>query len=195
MELKCDFNRDSREGQMIPKEREAMYNVLIENRCNPMLEIGTWKGGGSTYVIACAAQRYGGILHTIEIEKSNYDYAKKLYADRMNILEPHVVFYHADALDMVPRIRELINPLMFLFLDGKEDAVQTYQEYSMVKDLFVPGSIVGCHDWKTEKMRLMKDVLMNDKVWENIVLIEDTITGFAMFKKRGNSEERQSIII
>ena len=183
MKLKVDFFRNPEQGQMRPTEREAMYNMLIRKKPDILLEIGTWKGGGSTYIISAAAYEYGGCLHSIEINKEFHDYAKNLFRNRMNILEPHVVFHLGDASEVIPRISPLLDPLGFVLFDGKEDAEQTMKEYNLVKDLLGPRAIIACHDWKISKMSLLRPILEGAKEWKQTVEMLDTDTGFAMFEK------------
>jgi predicted O-methyltransferase YrrM len=183
MKLKVDFNRDPGEGQMKFSERQAMYDQIITHKPMRMLEIGTWKGGGSTYILSCAAYEYGGKLDTIEANKEFYDHAVNLYATRMNILLPHVTFIFGHSHDVLPELLTSRGGYDFVFFDGAEDPDQTVKEYNIVNEHLALGSLIACHDWKTSKMDKLKSIIANDNTWQNIVSIDNTETGFQMFKR------------
>jgi len=187
MKLNVDFNRDSNWGQMRPKEREAMFWTVVEHAPAAMLEVGTWRGGGSTYILSAAAYEVGsGILHTIEANKEFHLDAIRLYDERMSILKPHVIFYHGNSLDLIPEILGSLpgNEVQFVLLDGAEDDTQTVKEYDLLNRHLPIGSVIACHDWKTKKMEKLKEIIANDNTWHNIVKILDTDTGFMMFERR-----------
>lgn len=177
-----DFSRKG-DGQMMFKERQAMYDTILGYRPQRLLEIGTWKGGGSTYIISSAASLYGGILDTIETDIENYSYAVKLYCGELVYLQPFVKFNHGPSHEVIPRLLWERKGYDFAFLDGAEDQDQTVKEYNMIKDFMKPGALLACHDWGTLKMARLKDIIGADKSWKNIVSITDTDTGFQIFQR------------
>ena len=178
--MRPDFERDRAVGQMLPKEREAMYNEVVKRTPSRMLEIGTWKGGGSTYILACAALQCGSVLDTIEADEGLYKEALSLYRTKLDVLRSHVVFHHGLSHDIIPRLLEG-GPYDFVLFDGAENAEQTVREYDLLNHHLPLGGLIACHDWMTEKMRLLKEVLANDNTWGPVCVMEDTDTGFAMF--------------
>jgi predicted O-methyltransferase YrrM len=182
MKLKVDFNRDPNQGQMMPVERMAMYNAVLSEKPKRMLEIGTWKGGGSTYILACAAYEIGSTLYTIEADKGLYEAALKLYDERMNILIPHVKFNLGYSQDVIPELLK-DGDFNFVLFDGKEDPEQTVAEYDLLNKHMGLGSVIACHDWKTSKMAKLKEVIANDNTWYPMVSITNTPTGFMMFRR------------
>jgi predicted O-methyltransferase YrrM len=183
MEFQVDFARKG-DGQMMVKERQAMYDTIVKYKPKRLLEIGTWKGGGSTYIISSAASKCGGILDTIETDIENYSYAVKLYCGELVYLQPFVKFNHGQSQDIIPRLLWERKAYDFLFLDGAEDQDQTVKEYNMMNEHLALGSILACHDWGTLKMARLKEIIGADKSWQNIVSITDTDTGFQMFQRR-----------
>jgi len=182
MKINVDFNRDPNMGQMRSVERKMMYDVVVSKKPKHLLEIGTWKGGGSTYILGCAAYEYGGILHTIEANKEFYDTAIRLYGQRMNILLNTVQFNYGKSDDIIPQLLEEYD-IDFVLFDGAENADQTVKEYDLLNEKLGLGSIIACHDWKTMKMEKMKDVIYADNTWVNICGTLDTDTGFMMFER------------
>lgn len=182
MKLKVDFYRDPNQGQMKPVERMAMYNVVINSKPKRMLEIGTWKGGGSTYILGCAAYEIGSMLYTIESDKALYEAALKLYDERMNILIPHIDFNLGYSQEIIPELLK-DGDFDFVLFDGQEDPDQTVVEYDLLNKHLGLGSIIACHDWKTTKMIKLQEIIDNDNTWNPLVQISGTETGFMIFRR------------
>ena len=55
-------------GQMMPQERKFLFDAVFECKLKTVLEVGTWRGGGSTLQIIQALNMFGGIgtLHICE---------------------------------------------------------------------------------------------------------------------------------
>lgn len=183
MKLEVNFNRNRSEGQMLPSERKEMYYEVLAARPKNLLEIGTWLGGGSTYILSCAAYEYGGILHTIEINQTFHDHAVNLYKNKMTRLNEVIRFHLGEAEKVIHHIKDTISPLGFVLFDGKEDAEQTMREYDIVKDLLADDAIIACHDWKISKMAKLRPILESSPEWCQTVLMENTDTGFSMFRR------------
>jgi len=183
MKLKVDFHRDSMQGQMRPEERRAMYNIVVDRKPSLMIEIGTWKGGGSTYILGCAAHEYGGHIHTIEANKDFHASALRLFDSRMQILLPYIDFHLGFSQDVLPDILNKNEKIDFILFDGAEDPDQTVLEYEMVEKHLKKGAVMAFHDWKTSKTAKIKGVLANDPSWKIIVQVLNTDTGFCMFER------------
>lgn len=181
--INVDFLRDPYEGQMKYSERLAMYTQVVLKKPLRLLEIGTWKGGGSTYILACAAHGYNGMLDTIEVNKEFYEYAINLYHAQLNILEPYVNFNMGTSDTVILKLLKFRCGYDFVLFDGAEDPDQTVKEYKMLNPFLSAGALIACHDWKTSKMTKMKQIITLDNTWHNIVSIEDTETGFQMFQR------------
>lgn len=179
-----DFNRDRMEGQMLPEERKALYDIIVETKPDIVFEVGTWKGGGSTFFIASAlAENKKGRLFTIECDGELFRYAKALYATSLASLRPYVFFNKGESDLVYPKILSEVENVDFVFLDGKEDPEQTVKEYNMFLPHMKAGSYLACHDWKISKMEKLKVILSDCTKWKSILEITHTDTGFAIFKK------------
>lgn len=179
--MQVNFNRNSMEGQLHKEERIKLYDTICEYKPKVLFEIGTWKGGGSTYIISSAIHDNGfGKLHTIEIFKDFYDHAINLYNGELLYLKEFINFNFGDSLDVYPKILDELDSIDFVLLDGKEEAQQTLDEYNLLRPKFKSGTIVMCHDWKTAKSQKVKEVLLTDE-WETLFIL-DSAVGFAGFK-------------
>jgi predicted O-methyltransferase YrrM len=172
-----NFNRfGGHQGQMMLKEREALYNHVLDNRPMVCFEVGTWKGGGSTYTIASAANEYGGVLHSVEIDPDFHNEAVNLYNAELSDLS-NVKLYQGDAVSLIRNIGEI----NFLFLDGSEDGQQTLDQ--LVSADIPMGGTLAVHDWHTPKTNLIRPQLLYGNKWEQLCLITDTDTGFGIFRR------------
>ena len=149
-----------------------------------MFEIGTWKGGSSTYFIAHALKKNRkGTLYTIEADRELFSHAERLYQTRLKSLKPYVRFHLGKSDEIYPGILESLTNVDMLFLDGAEDAEQTLEEFHMFLPKLTIGSVVACHDWKIHKMAKLRPFLEGDKQWKCIALITDSPTGFSAWEK------------
>lgn len=61
---------------------DMLYELASEPQVQRVLEIGTWRGDGSTYVLAKALAETGGQLWTLELKEENWLAARDFYADK-----------------------------------------------------------------------------------------------------------------
>jgi len=182
MKYPVDFNRNNVEGQMYPVERKALYDSIIENKPKNILEIGTWKGGGSTYFLSAAAYEYDGFLFTIEPDASNYSYALGLYKNQLKELRDRICFLHGESHQIIPHLLSL-GTFDYIFFDGKEDPDQTLKEFTLLAPCIKPGLTIAMHDIKVSKMQKLLPILIQDPTWVKKCEITHTTTGFAIYKK------------
>lgn len=194
LKMKPDFNRDSMEGQMTPEERQEIYRLVIDTKPDVVFEVGTWKGGGSTYFLSSALHENGkGVLFTIESEAEFFSHAVSLYSSTLKDLKPYVNFSFGNSEIIFPNLLkslslasnvDMVNKqfIDIVFLDGKEDPDQTLNELSMFSPYLKVGGIVACHDWKTSKTDKIRSILSGPQ-WELVSFLPNGPTGFAAFRK------------
>lgn len=61
---------------------DLLYELASSREVEKALEIGTWRGDGSTLVLAEALGKSGGRLWTLELKEENYHAACEFYADK-----------------------------------------------------------------------------------------------------------------
>jgi predicted O-methyltransferase YrrM len=182
-----DFVGEGLFGQMKLEERKAMYELVCAEKPKRLLEIGTWMGGGSTYILSSAAATYGGHLDTVEELDHLHRYARGVYHTTLHHLLPFVTFHHGPSLAILPGLLRLHGGYDFVLLDGAEDSEQTWREFRMLVPFIRPDSLLACHDWGTLKMAKLRKVmervlLRQDPFWESVVSMPDTATGFMVFR-------------
>ncbi len=166
------------------KEHKALYNAIVEAKPSNVFEIGTRKGGGSTLYISKALKEVGyGVLFTVECNKEAYETAVNTYKNRFPELNKYINFLLGKSQEVFSPILEAIDKVDFVFLDGEENSDRTIEEFNMFSPKFAVGTRVACHDWNIGKMKKLKPILLDSSEWEQLVEINDTLTGFSVFKK------------
>ena len=154
-------------GQLWYRERIQVHQVVRQFKPRVCFEIGTWRGGGSTYYIAHALWQNGnGSLHTIEVDRSLYLEAIKNYRTYLPHFAPHVEFHLGNYQEVYDRILRATNTVDFVILDGPEDAQETLNQYNFFLPYFKEGAVLISHDWFSEKSRLLKNVIEEGDSWE-----------------------------
>jgi len=158
------------QGQLYEAERQALYNWVKEINPATALEVGTWKGGGSTYYIA---QAITGTLHTCETNTEYYAEAKQLYKDN-----PRVKLYNIPSHILINELIQEGNIPQFTFFDGPNDPNVTLNDFKQLNPYLLAGSYFACHDWdpiehrdgdkiiKSVKAELIRPYLEQSPEWE-----------------------------
>ena len=179
-----DFNRDHFAGQLHNEERKLLFETIYNMRPKVVCEVGTCRGGGSTYYIAKALECAGGndgVLFTIENNPEFIAYRTHLYesTEEFIALKDRIVFIVGNSLSVYPDILKNLKSIDVCMLDGAEDSLQNLYEFCMFKPFIPVGGILFCHDWDTLKTDFLRPVIDQDKDWK----IEVIEKGLAMIKR------------
>lgn len=157
----------SDEGQLTMAERRFLYDTVIERKPQIALEVGTWKGGGSTLALACGLRRVGGILHSCEPDKHLIGVANQLYSG----LPQHIATVRLHNL----RSSELINKLItdktiphLVFFDGPEEPNVAIDDLLTLEGHLKLGATFMMHDWEHQesiKCKMIKPYLRESPKW------------------------------
>ena len=192
------------QGQMISSsERGQILKKTIQNyNCKKIVEIGTWKGMGSTLCILESMLPDSEFV-TLESNKTFFDIAVnnlKEYEGKFKMVYGSIVSYDElssfssnynlesfkqewlkedlDNINMCPNvIDEIPSEIDFLLLDGGE--FSTYPEWNKLKN---KTKIVALDDIREIKTSLIHHELTNDKNYELLEKTNDG-NGFSIFKK------------
>lgn len=173
-------------GQMYIEDRKALYDLIISEKPKTCFEIGTYKGGGSTFFLSSAFAKVGnGKLITLESNIKLHQFAKNFYKKHLPLLEKHTIFLLGSSpTQFLPLIKENKNVVDCVFLDGSDDQVETVEQYKFFIQFFHSGSILMAHDWFTDKMKLLKPIIERDKQWINIKTINPPASvGFVIYQR------------
>jgi predicted O-methyltransferase YrrM len=156
-------------GQMWSAERKLLYDLVKEHCPETVFEIGTWKGGGSTYFISQALfENKKGKLYTIESCSDFCEEAKRSYTQYLPQLLPYIEFIHGESYTVYPEILKNIGHVQMAFLDGGDEPQKALKEYEMFEPYFKRESVIAMHDWNSEKMSLFRPFLDKLVYWHKI---------------------------
>lgn len=130
------------EGQLYPEERKFLHDAVLEAKADHILEVGTWKGGGSTWQIAEAIKKLGrGHLYTCETNDKFFAEASEIYVSHRRV---HL--YHEESTSL---IRRLINSIDFgfVFFDGPNDPDHSFGDFKLLEPSLKSGAYFCMHDW------------------------------------------------
>ncbi len=147
-------------GQLWRAERQAIYDTVRDAQPIACFEIGTWKGGGSTFFIAQALRHNGkGRLETVDVQEEFWAAAQRGYAEFVPYLLPYVRFHLGDYRNIFPPILQETGRADLVFLDGAENAEETRAQFAFFLPYVRPGTILIQHDWFSEKAAQVKPFL------------------------------------
>lgn len=169
------------EGQLMPAERALLNETVRKYAPNVVLEIGTWKGGGSTYSIYSALQsNQKGHLYTCELDEGNYNQAVGYYKDAKGIS-----LYNCYGYQLIEKlIAENIN-VDFAMFDGSEDPKESLDDFKLLDDHLKPGAIFMAHDWDlgvrvdgmtSTKNQLLRPYIENHSQWKILKVISHPLS-------------------
>jgi hypothetical protein len=153
-------------GQMWFEDRRVLHNTVRTLRPEHCFEVGTWRGGGSTLVIARALRENGsGKLHTIEIAPDVHSDAIHSYEKHTPELLDFVEFHQGEYGAIFPEFIERAGGVDFFILDGAEDAVQTMEQFEFFDGYSHAGTALFAHDWESEKSGELRPHLEQSRAW------------------------------
>ena len=185
------------EGQMTTAEREFLYNAvhthLRDKNGAAVLEVGTWKGGGSTFQIANALSHInkGHILYTCETDVGLYNEAVASY--RNHPLDKHIFFLNSPSNVLIEQlIGSKIIP-QFVFFDGPEDPEINLNDFKRLDEFLEVGAQFCMHDWDLDiridglvstKAKLLRPYLESLKNWRRLdSLTKPVSVGIVLMEK------------
>jgi cephalosporin hydroxylase len=180
-----NFERDRFEGQMNPEERQALYNLVMEVKPETVCEVGTARGGGSTYFISSALRNLNkGVLYTCENNQEFFDYALALYnsADDLRGLEQYINFNYGDSEKVFTKLLPQIKKPDIVFLDGGASSIKMVYDFTMFRPFIPTGKYLACHDWVNGKSCYLRPVIQNDCDWKLVYQVIE----FAIFERVSN---------
>lgn len=156
------------EGQLMPAERAVLYEEIRKNAPALVLEIGTWKGGGSTYQITSALAANGsGHLHTCEINQEFHNLAKQIYHN--TDLNKYVTLHLKPSTQLIKELIDANTIPNFLFFDGPDIPRLSLSDFQLLESHLPAGAIFSMHDWEHDlasKQILIKPYLERSSRWD-----------------------------
>ena len=171
----------------------AVYQRLKDEENAAVLEVGTWKGGGSTLQIATAIKNTGRnhILHTCETDIQLFTQAVESYSN--NDLNKFIRFNNIPSTALIDRMIDENNIPKFVFFDGPEDPAINLEDFKRIDEHLKPGAQFCMHDWDLDvridglvstKAKLLRPYLENSKNWRQLSnLTKPVSVGIVLMEK------------
>ena len=136
-----DFVNNPYNGEMLPYERDKLYNWIIDFKPKVILEVGCGNGG-STYYMAEATKGY---IYTCDSKRS---LSKKFISNY-----PHVEFYQMRSDVFIQSIIDRNLEINFIMFDGPEDPDVALRDVKVLEKYIIPGTYFCMHDWELGKRK------------------------------------------
>lgn len=161
------------QGQLMPAERALLTEVVTQYKPKICLEVGTWKGGGSTHSIFSGLKANGfGELYTCEIDLDNFNEAAELFKnDRL------VHTFNCASYQLIEKLIAEGKQVDFAMFDGSENSQENLDDFKMLDAHLKSGSIFMAHDWDlglrvdgmvSTKSTLLRPYLESNGSWKII---------------------------
>ena len=131
-------------GQILPGSPFGDLLTSIARRCETIVEIGTWRGQGSTLCIFNGLERPTQRFWTIEQDQAFWNEARRAYSD------PRVRFINAHAVGVLDELPPQIDMVLF---DGHD--VQTDGEFDLLKPRLRIAALDDTREMKNRRQREM----------------------------------------
>ena len=151
------------EGQLNPLERAQISSALLRlGRKDPIcLEVGTYKGGGSTLQILAVLAKTGGALFGIEASPTIFQEMReallKQEPDLCQRFHPILGF----SQEQIPALVQSgqLPRVDFVFLDGGNNPREQIEELGLLDPKMPTGSILMAHDALLRKGKWLRRIL------------------------------------
>lgn len=170
------------DGQLLPAERKLLHDIVKAGKPKLALEVGTWRGGGSTMQIVKALEEIGdGMLYTCEPDPECFSIAAAGWKSNRFV---QVANMTSDRL-----IAVLLNSNRvpdFIFFDGPEDEDTALRDLQTLEPVLAKGAIFMMHDWDqpSKKSVKIRPYIEQSKLWEGLVcLTKPDSVGICCYRK------------
>lgn len=154
---------DTIEGQLNPSERARIASALLElGRQDPIcLEVGTYKGGGSTLQILAVLAKTGGALFGIEASPTVFREMKAALLEQEPDLCQRFHPILGFSQEQIPALIQSgqLPKVDFVFLDGGNNPREQIQEFRLLDPLLPIGGTLMSHDALLRKGKWLRRVL------------------------------------
>lgn len=131
------------EGQLLPAERIFLHDSVLAAKPTICLEVGTWRGGGSTMQIVRALEKLGkGVLYTCEPDKLCFDIASKGWEGNQ-----HIELFNETSEKAIENLLQVAAIPDFIFFDGPEEPEIAARDLAVLEPHLKAGAVFMMHDW------------------------------------------------
>ena len=154
---------------------QLLYILIKTKQPKNILEIGT-SNGYSTFWISLAAEQFGAIIDTIEVDKPRFKLAQKNLTGRNNI-----IFHFGKAEHIIPELNKKYD---FVFIDANKVDYINYIKLIIKKlndkAIIVANNVIS----HKESLQEYLDYINSNSAFESMILDIDSGLEISVFKKQ-----------
>jgi predicted O-methyltransferase YrrM len=164
-------------AELLPLEREKLYNWVTARKPNGILEIGTGNGG-STYYMAEAIKAAG--LATVIVTCD----PKRKVSNSFFEAYPFVDYFRMPSDEIIPFVIEEGFIIDFIFFDGPDDSEVALRDIKRLEKYISAGTYFAMHDWAFQKAEMIRPYMEQSPNWiEQEVLPKSSVSvGLCLYK-------------
>lgn len=158
------------ESQLHPAEKDILRRTLASFDATTILEIGTYKGGGSTLTFLHFLADLGrGKLYGIEADRSVFD---EMRSNILSVGPGYFDFFEpicGFSQKIIPPLLPSVKKLDLVFLDGGNNPREQIEEFELLKDAIPVGGYLFSHDANLRKGRWLVPYLLELDNWRTVI--------------------------
>jgi len=164
-------------AELLPLERERLYNWVLDKSPKGILEIGTGKGG-STYYMSKAIQKAGlpAVIVTCD--------PKKKLPNSFFTEFPFVDYFCMLSDELIPFVIEWDYLIDFIFFDGPDDPKVALRDIQRLEKYIASGTYFAMHDWDFPKASMIRPYMEQSEHWieQEILPKSEASVGLCLYK-------------
>lgn len=161
------------EGQLNQKERSIISNWVTELKPARTLEVGTWKGGGSTlHILKALEANRQGHLWGIEASQGIYESMVANIRSAGDELVARFTPVFGFSQKVIPDlIKDMGTDAVFgfVFLDGGDNPMEQIEEFQLIRDCIPVGGVLMGHDAHRRKGKWLVPYVRAHDNWECVL--------------------------
>lgn len=164
-------------AELLPLEREKLYNWVLNRKPMGILEIGTGHGG-STYYMAAAVKAMN--LSTIMVTCDPKRKIPNLFFEEY----PFVDYFCMLSDEIIPFVIEENFLIDFIFFDGPDDPEVALRDIQRLEKYIASGTHFAMHDWDFPKAEMIRPYMEQSEHWveQEVLPKSDKSVGLCLYK-------------
>jgi hypothetical protein len=158
------------DGQLNKAERDLITSTVLKTKPSVALEVGTWKGGGSTlHILNAMKSNQSGHLWGIEASREIYNEMianiSSAGDDLVTMFTPIFGFSQVVIPDFLKSL-DGESKVDFAFLDGGDNPMEQIEEFQLLRESMPVGGMLLSHDAKLRKGKWLVPYLSAHDNWD-----------------------------